>query len=640
MEHILSYRRARGAANGLWWLVLLSTVGGILLLAQFWFGKPLTLEYFYKRVFLQEFLSDPESMTRLRVLEASGFWFHQDDLTDRSIEALGLAKRRNERNLGALDRYSVAGFTNAQKESRNVVQAMLLRQKFDLENNHFRSLVNPVNGPHLSLFTLLLNSQPLRKPDDIRLYVARLSKIPEQLKHVENRISRQIQVNVMPHRFAVEEVLAQLRVINAYTVENHPVFTHLQQAMKNMEGLSVSLSGVLLDDVRHELEASILPAFAEHARFISSLNVTGLDNRGISSSPAGAEYYKEVISRYTDKSTDIDKLIDSISSDLKRTESELSRRLNDFEPFNASVGARLRELRIQAANTVSVAKDRHAHVLERYSDESASFLISEIPTAVSYKPQVRELKSIVSTPYQSNVLLVRIDMTNPDLLDADLPVDQVVPTWNPVDGYLSPELKALSAENLSPGRALQANVQISNFDLPSLRRYAGLSEFGYFPSYIEGWKLYSLDLLIEASELRTPVTDGQASSAAVVLQQTALLQQQLMHFVRATIDLGLNSRGWNRTQAIAYVEGITGVDEFRAEREVNLVLLHPGNALAGVIGARVIHELANEARERLGKNFVRKEFHRTVLEGGPMPMSLLGVRVRNWVSSIQSSGNQ
>jgi uncharacterized protein (DUF885 family) len=84
--------------------------------------------------------------------------------------------------------------------------------------------------------------------------------------------------------------------------------------------------------------------------------------------------------------------------------------------------------------------------------------------------------------------------------------------------------------------------------------------------------------------------------------------------------------GWSRRQAIDYIGSANEVDRYIAI---------PGQALAYKIGQMRIQALRDDARDRLGDRFDLREFHEVVLQGGAMPLDILGTRVERWVARVE-----
>jgi len=68
-------------------------------------------------------------------------------------------------------------------------------------------------------------------------------------------------------------------------------------------------------------------------------------------------------------------------------------------------------------------------------------------------------------------------------------------------------------------------------------------------------------------------------------------------------------------------------------REIDRYITWPGQACAYKIGELKILELRAFAKKKLGKNFDIKEFHRTILQHGAVPLDILERIVNEYISS-------
>jgi uncharacterized protein (DUF885 family) len=105
--------------------------------------------------------------------------------------------------------------------------------------------------------------------------------------------------------------------------------------------------------------------------------------------------------------------------------------------------------------------------------------------------------------------------------------------------------------------------------------------------------------------------------------------------IRLVVDTGLHSKGWTEAQAIAYFKDKSPISEEAIISEVRRYLVLPGQATSYKIGMLKIMSLRAEAEKALGDKFDIRGFHDTVLGGGAMPLSLLEVRVKSWIKSVQ-----
>jgi uncharacterized protein (DUF885 family) len=164
-----------------------------------------------------------------------------------------------------------------------------------------------------------------------------------------------------------------------------------------------------------------------------------------------------------------------------------------------------------------------------------------------------------------------------------------------------------------PGHHYQLAIQQERTDLPRFRRFGG------DPAYVEGWGLYAASLGEEMGLYPDPES------------KFAMLVGELECAAGLVIDTGLHSQGWNRQQAIAYLQAELPIDEPAARVTVDRDLALPGEALACTMGMRKILALRGRAVQTLGARFDIRAFHSELLADGAMPLDILESKFDRWL---------
>ena len=150
----------------------------------------------------------------------------------------------------------------------------------------------------------------------------------------------------------------------------------------------------------------------------------------------------------------------------------------------------------------------------------------------------------------------------------------------------------------APGRA--AGGDAVSTGVPEFRRHLQL------PAFRDGWQVYAARLTRDAA-------------------------------VRAALDSGIHAHGWPAEQAHAFAAAhLVATD---AARVVDLVAATPGRALAVFAGAQTFAALRRTAEARLGTRFDEREFDRTVLESGDLPLDLVELQVEEFLKA-RSTGSK
>ncbi len=177
-------------------------------------------------------------------------------------------------------------------------------------------------------------------------------------------------------------------------------------------------------------------------------------------------------------------------------------------------------------------------------------------------------------------------------------------------------METLSLHEASPGHHFQVAIAQEITSLPKFRRFDT-----FYVAYVEGWALYAESIGKELGLFTDPY------------QWYGRLSDEQLRAMRLVVDTGLHHRGWTRQRAIDYMLANSSMAESDVVSEVERYIVNPGQALGYKIGQLEISKLRREAEARLGPRFDVKKFHRVLLTDGPLPMNILGDRVRAWVAA-------
>jgi uncharacterized protein (DUF885 family) len=189
---------------------------------------------------------------------------------------------------------------------------------------------------------------------------------------------------------------------------------------------------------------------------------------------------------------------------------------------------------------------------------------------------------------------------------------------NLVDTAIWPRwsLPTLTYHESLPGHHLQGALALEATDTPLLHKSMGFNAFG------EGWGLYAEQLADELG-MYDDFPEGRLGYHQSFLYRAA----------RIVIDTGLHALGWSRERAIRYMIDTVGLAPAAAESEIERYCVWPGQACGYKIGHTEIDRLRTVARERTGDRFDIKSFHSAVLDGGAMPLDVLGRVVDQWIAT-------
>lgn len=88
------------------------------------------------------------------------------------------------------------------------------------------------------------------------------------------------------------------------------------------------------------------------------------------------------------------------------------------------------------------------------------------------------------------------------------------------------------------------------------------------------------------------------------------------------LDIGINYDGWSKDRAAAFVRTCFDADDALVEELWQTMIDNPTNYLEYAGGYVEIMEMREEAEKKLGNRFSAKEFHKFLLDLGPVPFSV------------------
>ncbi|HEX7338091.1 MAG TPA: DUF885 domain-containing protein [Gemmatimonadales bacterium] len=169
-------------------------------------------------------------------------------------------------------------------------------------------------------------------------------------------------------------------------------------------------------------------------------------------------------------------------------------------------------------------------------------------------------------------------------------------------GHCVHAIPAMVAHEAYPGHHLQL---VRSQGLGSeVRRHI------WSPIMVEGWALYSEQLMRESEYYRT--------------EQERMFQlvNLLWRAVRVVLDVGLHVRGMTPAAAVDYMVEHLPIERASAEAEVRRYCAWPTYQLCYAVGRRELLRLRQARRARDGHRFHPRRFHDEVMQYGGLPVSL------------------
>ncbi len=572
-----------------------------------WF-KPWSVEHFYGRTFLKAGLDSPMLMSQLRVVP-SRLDFYSHRLDDRSVEFRQEQARWLERQLAILRSYDRDRLRDPL--SYDVLEWFLVD---GVDGSRFMFHNYPVNqmfGEQTNLPDFLLNVHQINGRRDARNYVRRLSAVGDYMDQVMEGGRYREELGVVPPRFVIERVLAQVREFVASSPAEHVLHTHFVEATAALDDLSAERRERLIAESLAEVEGTVYPAYRRLIGELERLENVATTDAGVWKLPAGDDYYAHLLRHYTTTTMTAAEIHGVGLSEVARIQAEMRGILEAEGYAAADLGAAMQALHRDDRFTWPDTEEGRAAILAHYQE-----LVDEIsqgldglfrsrpaaPVRVERVPVFREANTAGAyyTPPP-------LDGSRPGIFWANL---------RNVEEHARFTMRTLAYHEAVPGHHFQMALAQEQTGMPFFRRVLP------FTAYTEGWALYAEQVAAEHGFQDDPY------------DRLGYLAAQLFRAVRLVVDTGIHAKRWTREQAIDYMAANTGVPESDVVAEIERYIVMPGQATAYMVGRLKILGLREAARARLGESFDLAEFHDVVLTGGAMPLTLLERRVDEWVETV------
>ena len=595
---------------------------GLVLLAAMlavhtWYAKPLSINWFYTRVFAQFALDNPELLTRLRMLEQIGIRGHNAKLADASPAETERSAARLRNDYATLKSYDTGQFTGQDRLSYEILEYFMGAQVRGEPWRYHSFPVNQMFGIQSELPNLMTQAQQVNDATDAEHYLARLGLFPRKMDEVIESLKLRETRNIIPPKFVVEKVSEQIKGFLAPGAAGNALLVSFKAKLAKLpvDKMDQAARDALVKRVEDSVAANVFPAYNKLAAYIDSLRAKALRNDGAWSLPDGDNYYQYQVEANTTTTMKAGDLHQLGLNEVARIGIEMDKILEDAGFRQATRAARLAALSTSPSQVYPDSDEGRAQVLKDYQaiiEEVSAGLdpwFATKPKAKVVVERVPEISEKTSAFAYYNA--PPLDGSRPGVFYANL---------RKVDEIARFGMRTLAYHEAVPGHHLQNAIAQELKGLPIFRRLIPFTAYG------EGWALYAERLAWEAGFEKNP------------LDNLGRLQAEMFRAVRLVVDTGIHAKRWTREQAIEYMLANTGMAEVEVIAEIERYFVMPGQALAYKVGMMKILELREKARQSLGAKFDIRDFHDAVLKNGAMPLDVLERVIDDYIAAKKSAG--
>ena len=580
-----------------------------------WF-KPISSRVFYERVFLEYGLQSPELLTQLRLLESFGLRSHNAKLDDRSQQAGDLQQAKLNSDLATLRSYDRAAMSDADKLNYDMLEWFMAHSS---EGERWRYHSYPVNqlfGIQSNLPKFMVSSHPLADLTDAEHYISRLNQFQRVFLQVVEDLKIRAEKGVVPPRFVLEKVLAEIHGFTEGEAEQHLLYKHFSDKISTLADIDATTAQSLKTKAAEAVKLSVKPAYQHLSAYLQALLAQSTTDDGVWKLPDGEAYYAYMLKQHTTTDLTPEQIHQLGLAEVARIQAQMAEILTAQGHSGDSVASMMTALGDDSQFLYPDTADARLQILADYKTMLAD-INTRLEPAFNIKPKagmdvqrVPEFSEKTAPGAYYNA--PAMDGSRPGVFYANLYDIRATPKFG---------MKTLAVHEGIPGHHFQIAIQQELQGLPTFRKILP------FTVYSEGWALYTEKLMAELGLYENdPYGD------------LGRLQAELFRAIRLVVDTGIHHKRWTREQAIAYMAGNAGMAPSDVEAEIERYIVMPGQACAYKIGMLKILELRQKAQQELGNEFKLTDFHDVVLKNGAMPIAILDRVVEQYISSTKAAG--
>ncbi len=455
-----------------------------------------------------------------------------------------------------------------------------------------------------------LDSQhQIKNAADAEAYVARVAGFARLLEDESAKILDQGAMGIAPPGFVVANALGQLKDYRQTPVGEQKIVNSIVDRTKR-----AGIAGNWGPRVSKLVETMVYPALERQIAALSLTSAHRSEVAGVHKLPDGEAYYQWALKLGTTTNMPASEIHAIGLEQNKAIQSRMDAILKAQGMTQGTVGERVQALNNDPrqlfpdtdagrADLIAYCNDRVAATRELLPKVShlglkAPLIVKRVPT---------DIQDGASLGYMN---FAALDGSRPAIYYINLKSTTLWPKY---------QIPTLTVHEGVPGHTWQgAYLAEHHAEIPLITSLMG------FNAFIEGWALYSEQLMDEAGLY-----------ANDPFGQIGYLQAQQFRACRLVVDTGIHAMRWTRDQAIDFLVNETGKGRNAMTSEVDRYSVSPGQACGYKMGHNEINKQRERAKAALGSQFELAAFNDTVVKTGGVPLTVLATAIDQYVAGAR-----
>ncbi len=464
-------------------------------------------------------------------------------------------------------------------------------------------------GAYLDTPRFLDSDHPVRDAADAEAYLSRLAQFPAQLEGETARIAAARRMGTIPPAILLDKTIRQLGIALADAQSGGDLVGSLVKRTASIPGdWDRRARAIATGPVAKALERQLAEITAQRALAKDADGSTP----GLWARPHGDEWYAWALRASTTTRRSPDEVHALGMASLQELHGRMDPILRKLGFTSGTVGERMTALGKDPRLKFSNDDKGRAEIIALMQDKIA-FIRTKLPLA---------FRTLVKGNLEIRRLPPAEEAGAPGAYGGAGSKDGSIPgkIWlnlGDTDRHSRYSLPTLAFHEGIPGHVWQG--EYAN-QLPLIRSILA------FNAYSEGWALYAETLGDELGAY-----DGDP------VGQLGYLQSIAFRACRMVVDTGLHAKRWSRDKAITWFSETNGSGLAEVTPEVDRYCSWPGQACGYKMGHSEILAQRERAKAALGAGYDLRDFDQAVVEGGNVPLDVLGDNITRYIAGKSGS---
>lgn len=427
---------------------------------------------------------------------------------------------------------------------------------------------------------ILLAEYTFRTEQDIKDYLSLIEEIYPYFQQILSYEQKKSTNGLFMNTETASGVISQCSDFIS-NKENHYLSNVFQKKISDCDFLSQKKKEKYIKKNQTFMESSCFPAYELLIQGLTALSDTGRNDYGLYYLPDGQTYYQHLVTSSTGIYDSIDDLEHRLYQQLYTDYMQIQRLFTAYPDI---------------ADDAAAYTD-HSSVLTNPED-----ILLDLQKQMNY-----DFPALDTVTYEVKYVDDALKEHLSPAFYLTPPFDTRTPNsiyLNPSDDMTGISLYSTLAHEGFPGHLYQTQYFSQTNAHPLLSLFAS-------SGYVEGWATY-----IESYAY-------QYASLPYEISQYFSLNRSFHLCLYSILDIGIHYHGWKPERVNELLLAVGIYDENTQKAIYQCLLEDPANYLKYCAGAIYLQDIRDDAKELLGKDFDISDFHKKILETGPVPFPAL-----------------